>query len=59
MATASAPAPAPKKARQVGETGNRLFDEALAAPMLSIVTTGVPNGWNVTARPVAGTWGPG
>jgi AhpD family alkylhydroperoxidase len=46
------------KARQDGETDNRLLDGALAALMLSIATTGVVNRLNVTARPVAGTWGP-
>jgi hypothetical protein len=37
----------------------RLLDEALAALMLSIATTDVFNGLNVTTRPVAGSWGPG
>ncbi len=36
----------------------RLLDEALAALMLPIATTGVFDRLNVTARPVGGTWGP-
>ena len=46
------------EARQDGETDKRLPGEALAALMLSIVTTGVFSRLNVTTRPVAGSWGP-
>jgi len=46
------------KARQGGETGKRLLDEARAALMLPIATAGVFSRLNVTARPVAGSWRP-
>lgn len=46
------------KARQAGETGKRLLDEALAALMLPIARTGVFSRINVTTRPVAGRWRP-
>ena len=41
-----------------GETGKRLLDEATAAPILPIATTGVFSRLNVAARPVAGSWRP-
>ena len=46
------------KARQGGETGKRLLDEATAALMLPIAATGVFSRLNVTTRPVAGSWRP-
>ncbi len=46
------------RARQGGETGKRLLDEATAALMLPIATTGVFSRLSVTARPVAGSWRP-
>jgi alkylhydroperoxidase family enzyme len=45
--------------KQDVETDKRLLDDAPAARMLSIATTDVFNRLNVTARPVAGPWGPG
>ena len=46
------------KARHADETDKRLLDEARAALMLPIATTGVFSRLNVTTRPVAGSWRP-